>query len=181
MGDIGSNAQNIVSFVTGLDIESFCSDVTSFVLGRSIDDDTSILLRFKGGAKGVLNASQVCLGHRNGLMLRVYGDKGALTWRQESPEQLLLSGLDGTDTVLHRGDSAVGDAAAAASRLPGGHPEAFIEAFANIYRGAAAAIAAGRDDADAFGYQSVSDGALSVRFINAVVAAGGQGWTTFQS
>jgi predicted dehydrogenase len=181
MGDIGSHAENIMSFVTGLEVEQFCSDATALVHGRTIDDDTSILLRFRGGARGVLCASQVCIGHRNGLVLRVYGDTGTLTWRQEQPDQLHVCTLDGHDTTLHRGDDGLSDAAAAASRLPGGHPEAFIEAFANVYRGAAAAMHAGQDDGEQFGYQSVVQGARGVRFIHAVIGASGQGWTALEA
>ncbi|MCH2139192.1 MAG: Gfo/Idh/MocA family oxidoreductase [Phycisphaerales bacterium] len=180
MGDIGSHAENLVSTVTGLKIESFCSDVSTFVPGRSIDDDTSVLLRFAGGARGVLSASQVCVGHRNGLTLRVYGETGAVHWNQERPDQLMVHTLDGPDTVLHRADADLADAATAVTRLPGGHPEAFIEAFANIYRGVAAAIGAGEDDPARFGYPGVADGARGVRFINQVIAAGGDGWTTFE-
>jgi len=177
MGDIGSHAENIVSFVTGLEIDAICSDVTAFVDGRSIDDDTTVLLRFNGGAKGVLSASQVCVGQRNGLTLRVFGETGSLRWAQEHPDQLHVCTLDGPDTTVHRGDDGLCEAAGAATRLPGGHPEAFIEAFANVYRGAAAAIRAGQDDGDTFIYPTAADGARGVRFINAVVAAGGQGWT----
>jgi predicted dehydrogenase len=181
MGDIGSHAFNIVSFVTGLDVEQFTSEATSFVEGRSIDDDTSILLRFKGGAKGVFNVSQVCVGHRNGLMLRIYGERGSISWRQEHPDQLHLTSMDGPDTVLHRGDETLCEAAVQGTRLPGGHPEAFIEAFANVYRGAAAAMHAGRDDGEGFGYPTAADGALGVRFIQAVIDASGKGWTSFKA
>jgi len=181
MGDIGSHAENIMSFVTGLDVEQCCSDATAIVAGRSIDDDTAVLLRFAGGARGVLSASQVCVGHRNGLTLRVYGETGSLSWRQECPGQLHVCTLEGHDTTLHRGDSGLCEAAVNATRLPGGHPEAFIEAFANIYRGAAAAMHAGRDDGAGFGYQTVADGARGVRFINAVIGASGRGWTTLET
>ncbi len=180
MGDIGSHAENIMSFVTGLEVEQFCSDASAIVEGRAIDDDTAVLLRFAGGARGVLCASQVCVGHRNGLTLRVYGETGSLTWQQEHPDQLHVCSLEGHDTTLHRADAGLCEAAANATRLPGGHGEAFIEAFANIYRGAAAAMHADRDDGEAFGYQTAADGARGVRFINAVVDASGQGWTALE-
>ena len=180
MGDIGSHAFNIVSFVTGLSVDQFTSDATAFVDGRSIDDDTSILLRFKGGGRGVFSVSQVCVGQRNGLMLRVYGTTGSICWRQEHPDQLQVTSLDGPDTVLHRGDDTLCAAAGAGTRLPGGHPEAFIEAFANVYRGAAAAMHAGRDDGEGFGYPTAADGARDVRFITAVIDASGKGWTSFE-
>ena len=179
MGDIGSHAENLVSYVTGLRIASFCSDVVTHVPDRAIDDDTSVLLRFEGGATGMLTASQVCPGCRNGLRLRVWGERGGLEWRQEQPNELRQTALDGPDLVHRTADADLGDAAGHATRLPGGHPEAFVEAFANIYRGAAAAVHAGRDDGAAFGYPDVTDGARGVRFINAVVAASGQGWTEF--
>lgn len=180
MGDIGSHAENLVSFVTGLEVSELCSDVTAFVDGRVIDDDTTVLLRFHGGARGVLSASQVCVGQRNGLTLRVFGETGSLSWCQEHPDQLHVTTLDGHDTTLHRGDDGLCESAVVATRLPGGHPEAFIEGFANVYCSVAAAIRAGKDDGEAFVYPTAADGARGVRFINAVVAAGGQGWTTFE-
>ena len=180
MGDIGSHAENLVSFVTGLEVSEICSDVTAFVDGRVIDDDTTVLLRFHGGARGVLSASQVCVGQRNGLTLRVFGETGSLSWCQEHPDQLHVTTLDGHDTTLHRGDDGLCESAVVATRLPGGHPEAFIEGFANVYCSVAAAIRAGKDDGEAFVYPTAADGARGVRFINAVVAAGGQGWTTFE-
>jgi predicted dehydrogenase len=180
MGDIGSHAENLVSFVTGLEVSELCSDVTAFVDGRVIDDDTTVLLRFHGGARGVLSASQVCVGQRNGLTLRVFGETGSLSWCQEHPDQLHVTTLDGHDTTLHRGDDGLCESAVVATRLPAGHPEAFIEGFANVYCSVAAAIRAGKDDGEAFVYPTAADGARGVRFINAVVAAGGQGWTTFE-
>lgn len=180
MGDIGSHAHNIVRYVTGLGIDAFCADVRTHVDGRAIDDDTTVLLRFENGASGSLTASQVCPGCRNGLTLRVFGETGALTWRQELPEQLHVARDGHPDATLWRADESLSDAAASASRLPGGHPEAFIEAFANVYRGAARAILGGGDDPAGCGYPSVADGAEGVAFINAVVAAGGAGWTSFE-
>ena len=180
MGDIGSHAENLMSYITGLDVSGFASEPVTHVAGRTLDDDTSVLLRFKGGATGVLTASQVCPGARNGLRIRMWGERGGLDWQQERPNEMVQTSLDAPDQVHRTADADLGPAATAATRLPGGHPEAFIEAFANIYRGVAAAILAGRDDGEAFGYPDVRDGARGVRFINAVVGAAGQGWTEFR-
>ncbi|MBG80193.1 MAG: oxidoreductase [Phycisphaerae bacterium] len=180
MGDIGSHAENLVSYVTGLKISEFTSDVTTHVEGRSIDDDTSILLRFEGGARGILTASQICPGCLNDLRLRVWGTQGGLAWHQEDPNTLKQTSLEGPDRIHHRADGSLCDAATAVTRLPGGHPEAFIEAFANVYRGAAAAMHAGQDDGEGYDYPTVHDGARGVKFIGAVIAGGGQGWQKFQ-
>lgn len=179
MGDIGSHAEQLVSYVTGLGISEFASDATTHVGGRALDDDTSVLLRFTNGARGILIASQICPGCRNDLRVRVWGETGGLCWHQEDPNRLLQTSLDGPDVVHRRADDGLCDAAASGTRLPGGHPEAFIAAFANIYRAVAAAIRVNRDDGDAFDYPDVRDGARGVRFINAVVEGSGQGWVSF--
>lgn len=180
MGDIGSHAENLVSYVTGLGIAEFTSDVTTHVEGRSIDDDTSVLLRFDNGARGILTASQVCPGCLNDLRIRVWGSTGGLVWHQEDPNTLKQTSLEGPDRIHHRADASLSESANAMVRLPGGHPEAFIEAFANIYRGAAAAIRDGRDDGASYDYPTVEDGARGVKFIGAVIQAGGEGWTAFR-
>ena len=181
MGDIGSHAENLVSYVTGLRVGSINAEAVTHVDGRKIDDDTTVLLRFCNGASGILTASQICPGCRNGLRLRVWGETGGLEWRQETPNELLETSLDGADSIHRTGDANLGASAADATRLPGGHPEAFIEAFANVYRSAAAAIRAGRDDGAFFDYPNVSDGARGVRFINAVIGGSGQGWIEFDA
>ena len=142
IGDIGSHAENLVSTVTGLDIEAICADLTTFVEGRRLDDDGNLLLRFEGGAKGVLIASQIEVGEENDLRLRVYGSEGGLSWRQEDPNHLLYKPLEGPTQILTRGQPYLCEAAQRASRLPAGHPEAFIEAFANVYKNVAATIQA---------------------------------------
>jgi len=180
MGDIGSHAENIVSFVTGLGVVAINAEVTTHVEGRSIDDDVTVLLRLCGGATGVLSASQVCPGSRNGLRLRVWGESGGLDWSQESPNELRQTSRAGPDIIHRTADGDLGESALAATRLPAGHPEGFIEAFANIYRGVAAAIHAGRDDGAAYGYPDVRDGARGVRFVNAVIANAGQGWVSYE-
>jgi predicted dehydrogenase len=175
IGDIGSHAEQLVSSVTGLKIESLLAELTSFIEGRRLDDDANVLLRFEGGARGILTASQVCVGGLNDLRLRVWGSTGGLTWHQEDPNTLTVTTLDGPDTIYHRGGPGLCDEAVAASRLPAGHPEAFIEAFANVYLGAVQAMRSGRDDGEAFGYPDVAEGHRGMRFINAVVDSSSAG------
>jgi predicted dehydrogenase len=180
IGDIGSHAEQLVSYVTSLELDSVCADLTTFVPGRKLDDDANVLLRFKGGAKGLLFASQICVGSENDLRLRVWGTKGGLEWRQEEPNHLVFRPIDGPEHVYRRGTDFVGDAAKGATRLPFGHPEAFIEAFANVYKNAGDAMRAGRDDPTKFDYPGLVDGARGVRFIEAVVASSNEGgaWRT---
>jgi predicted dehydrogenase len=173
IGDIGSHAENLVATVTGLELESICADLTTFVPGRRLDDDGNVLLRFAGGAKGVLIASQIEVGCENDLRLRVFGTTGTLEWHQEEPNRLLHAPIDGPPRVLTRGSAWLSEAAKRATRLPTGHPEAFIEAFANVYLGVAAHIRAAQEgrapdplEAD---YPRLSDGARGVRFIEKVV------------
>jgi predicted dehydrogenase len=185
IGDIGSHAENLVASVTGLEIESLCADLGALVPGRMLDDDGSLLLRFRGGARGVLIASQINTGLENDLRLRVSGTLGTLAWRQEQPSQLVHLPHDGPKRILTRGAPWLCESAQRASRLPAGHPEGFIEAFANIYAGVAADIRArmaGRPadalDAD---YPRVEDGARGVRFIERTVAsaASDMKWTAW--
>lgn len=173
IGDIGSHAENLAATVTGLEIESICADLTTFVPGRQLDDDGNLLLRFKGGARGVLIASQIEVGCENDLRLRVFGSTGTLDWRQEDPNYLVHQPIDGPRRILTRGSGWLGEAAKRATRLPTGHPEAFIEAFANVYLGVAEhirALQAGRKpdplEAD---YPTLADGARGVRFIEKTV------------
>jgi predicted dehydrogenase len=175
IGDIGSHAENLVASVTGLEIESLCADLNALVPGRMLDDDGSLLLRFKGGARGVLIASQINTGLENDLRLRISGALGTLEWRQERPSELLHLPHDGPKRTLTRGSPWLCDSAQRASRLPAGHPEGFIEAFANIYGGVAAdiraRIAGQQADAIAADYPRVEDGARGVRFIERTVAS----------
>ena len=175
IGDIGSHAENLVASVTGLEIESLCADLSALVPGRMLDDDGSLLLRFRGGARGVLIASQINTGLENDLRLRISGALGTLEWRQERPSELLHLPHDGPKRILTRGSPWLCESAQRASRLPAGHPEGFIEAFANIYGGVAADIrarlaglAANALEAD---YPGVEDGARGVRFIERTVAS----------
>jgi len=175
IGDIGSHAENLMSCVTGLQIEALCADLSALVPGRRLDDDGNLLLRFAGGARGVLMASQIAAGCENDLRLRVFGSEGSLDWRQEEPNLLVHAPVDGPKRVLTRGSPWLCEAALKASRLPAGHPEAFVEAFANVYAGVAEAIrakAAQRPLAPLEGdFPSVADGARGVRFIERTVAS----------
>ncbi|WP_256735148.1 Gfo/Idh/MocA family oxidoreductase [Variovorax sp. dw_954] len=175
IGDIGSHAENLVATVTGLEIESLCADLTRFVPGRALDDDGSLLLRFKGGARGVLIASQINAGLENDLRLRVSGSLGTLVWRQEQPSRLEHLPHDGPLRIYTRGASWLHPAAQRASRIPAGHPEGFIEAFANVYAGVIADIRARLDGSQAdplvADYPHVEDGARGVRFIERTVAS----------
>lgn len=181
LGDIGTHAEHLVRFVTGLDVESVCADLTSFVAGRALDDDASVLMRLSGGANGTLTCSQVCVGEANGLSIRVYGERGGLVWCQEQPEELAITRSDGSRTVFVRGSEGLSEHAGASTRLPSGHPEGFIEAFGNLYLGVFEAIGAEGDRgvlSDLL--PTASDGALGVRFVEACVRSARDGtcWTT---
>lgn len=167
LGDIGTHAEQLARTVTGLELDALAADLSSFVTGRAVDDDANILLRYKPDAgvhaKGFLVASQVCPGARNDLRLRVWGERGALEWRQEDPDTLLVHALEGPTRVHRRGDPDLCAEAKAATRLPPGHPEAFYEAFANLYRGVRLAIL---DEPDpAIDFPTIAEGVLGVRFI----------------
>jgi len=175
IGDIGSHAENLVATVTGLEIEAICADLTTFVPGRLLDDDGNLLIRYAGGARGVLMASQIALGCDNDLRLRVYGSDGALEWHQEDPNTLSYAPIDGPRQTLVRGTGWLTPDAKRASFLPPGHPEAFMEAFANVYLGVGEAIRAreaGRALEPLEGdYPTLEDGARGVRFIEKTVQA----------
>ncbi len=140
IGDIGVHAFQLAEFVTGLRVTRLLADLAAVVPGRALDDDCSILLRFDNGARGVLLASQIEVGELNGLRIRVYGDKGGLVWRQETPNALTLHQIDGRTEIVRAGDTSLGSDARARSRTPGGHPEGYLEAFANLYRDFAAQL-----------------------------------------
>lgn len=176
LGDIGSHAENLARYVTGLELGEICADVSSFVEGRVIDDDVSILVHYNGGARGVLHASQISAGEENNLNIRVYGETGALQWFQEHPNWLHHRVLDGPEQILKRGNEYLSAAAQRNTRLPGGHPEAFIEAFANIYQSAGRTIAARQSgvvpDRNDLDFPSVQDGARGVHFILTALESG---------
>jgi len=174
IGDIGVHAFNIAEFVGGVTVERLCADLASVVPGRTLDDDCNILLRFAGGARGVLIASQISAGARNGLRLSIYGEKGGLTWSHERPSELTVDWLDAPSQTLHAGSAYLSAPARAASRIPTGHPEGFIEAFANLYRDLADAIADGRGDARPV--PGIAEGVRGMAFVETAVAASGKGW-----
>ena len=185
VGDIGSHLENLARYVTGLEIEAVFADLASLVPGRAMEDDAGILVRFAGGARGVYYASQVSTGEENGLTLRVYGDQAGLAWRQEDPNGLDLLFPDAPRRRLTRGSAWLSAAAGHATRLPPGHPEGFIEAFANIYRCAGRVIGAGiagvRADPLDRDFPDHEDGLRGVRFIEGVLEAAGRGrWTDLQ-
>ena len=181
IGDIGSHAEQLVSYVTGLETEALCADLTTFVKGRRLDDDANLLVRYVGGARGLLYASQVCVGSENDLRLRVWGTKGGLEWHQEEPNFLILKPDGEPERTYRRGNDYLCEAAKQNTRLPSGHPEAFIEAFANVYRAATAAMRAGAGAAGAekYDYPDVRAGARGVHFIERTVASSlsTQKWT----
>ncbi|MBC7732538.1 MAG: Gfo/Idh/MocA family oxidoreductase [Bacteriovorax sp.] len=187
IGDIGSHAENLALSVTGLEIESLCADLTTFVPGRRLDDDGNLLLRFTNGARGVLIASQIEAGCENDIRLRVFGERGMLDWRQEDPNHLVHAPIDSPRMTLTRNSPWLSDAAKRACRLPAGHPEAFIEAFANLYVGVAADIRSRLDGAGPASvaeadYPRIEAGVRGVRFIEKTVAsaASAQKWTAMR-
>ena len=186
IGDIGTHAENLGRYITGLEIEELCADFTTFVPGRRLEDDGNLLLRYQGGARGVLYASQVSVGEENNLSIRVYGTKASLEWHQEHPNELTVKYPDAPRKIYRRGNSYVSDIAKRFTRLPFGHPEAFIEAFANIYLEAARAIEAvkeGKSIPSDVDYPTVEDGVLGMAFIATAVASAKNGstWTKFIS
>jgi predicted dehydrogenase len=183
MGDIGTHAENLGRYITGLQIDSLCADFTTFIPGRVLEDDGNLLVRYKGGAKGILYASQISAGEENNLSIRVYGTAGSLEWKQEHPNELKLILKEKPAQILRRGNSYLSDTAKKFSRLPAGHPEAFIEAFANIYTEAVAAI---RDAIDgkkstAYDFPTVEDGVEGMAFLETAVrsAKSDTKWTPF--
>jgi len=176
IGDIGVHAFNIAEFVGGVRVERFCADVSTVVEGRALDDDCNILMRFEGGARGVLVASQISAGARNDLKIQVYGEKGGLTWSHERHTELTVDWLDAPSQLLHAGSPYLSPVAHAVTRIPTGHPEGFIEAFANLYRDLADAIAEGRPDAGLV--PDVAEGVRGMAFVETAVAASraGDGW-----
>ena len=183
IGDIGTHAYHLAGFVTGLKLETLTADLASFVKGRVLDDNAHVLLRYEGGARGLLWSSQVALGCSNGIRLRVFGEKGGLAWFQEQPNELTFAPLFGRTEIIKRGADNLCEAAKVRTRTPPGHPEGYLEAFANLYRGFAEAIRAHREERQpsAIGQNvpTVYDGLKGVAFVEAVVdsaEADGQRW-----
>ena len=181
LGDIGTHAYNLADFVTGIDVTELCAELTSFGAGRRLDDNVQILLRYANGARGMLWASQVAPGHENGLRLRVYGTKGSVQWVQANPNYLMFSSLGESTRIITRGGPGSGDAAARVTRVPPGHPEGYLEGFANIYSEVALAIKAARTGAKPPAeccFPTIVDGVKGLAFIEAAVASSQAGaWT----
>jgi predicted dehydrogenase len=178
IGDIGTHVYHLMHFVTGLKPEAICADLATFVDGRQLDDNAHLLLRFAGGAKGMIWTSQVAPGNENGLKLRVYGDKGGLEWRQEYPNELFVSPLGEPTRRITRGGPGSGEAAARLTRVPAGHPEGYIEGFASVYSEIAAAILAHREGRQVEAhvhYPDGADGEMGVAFVDAAVRSSNAG------
>jgi len=183
-GDIGTHAFNLACFVTGLELESLAADLQAFVEGRRVDDNAHVMLRFRGGARGMLWSSQVAPGNENALRLRVYGEKGGLEWAQEDPNYLWHSPFEQPKRLITRQGAGAGEAATRVSRIPPGHPEGYLEGFATIYSEAAAAIMAARRGEpcpEDVIYPTVYDGLKGVQFIDACVrsSARNAAWVNF--
>ena len=187
MGDIGTHAENLSEYITGLKITELCADLTSFVGDRPLDDDGNVLLHFDNGAKGILHASQISVGEENGLMIRVYGEKGGLEWVQTEPNTLIAKWNDRPAELIRTNGSYLSEAALMNCRLPMGHPEAFIEAFANVYRNyimTLKAILDGEEPApEHLDFPTVKDGVRGMAFIESVVEGNKSEmkWTKFKS
>ena len=184
MGDIGTHAENLAHYITGLDIAELCADLSTFVPGRALDDDGNVLLRFKGGAKGILHASQISVGEENNLNIRVYGTKAGLEWHQEHPNELWVKFPDRPAQLWRRGNGYVGDAAKRATRIPAGHPEGYLEAFGNLYAEAFRAISAevqGKPLPKDLDFPTIDDGVKGMAFIETLVksARAGARWVKF--
>jgi predicted dehydrogenase len=175
VGDIGTHAENLAEYISGLQIKELAADITTFVKGRKLDDDVNVLLRFEGGAKGVLHASQISVGEENNLNIRVYGETGGIEWHQKEPNTMLVKWADRPMEVYRTANGYLGAAAKSAGRTPPAHPEGYLEAFANIYRNFASHIRAvleGRKpakDDPALDYPRIEDGVRGMAFIEAVV------------
>ena len=172
LGDIGTHAYNLADFIAGIDVSEICAEVTTFVPGRKLDDDVQILLRYANGARGFLWASQVAPGHENGLKIRIYGSNGAIEWVQAEPNHLIWSPLGANRQIVTRNGAGAGPASKRVSRVPGGHPEGYLEGFANIYTEAAEAIVAARKGLKASPdvvFPTIEDGVKGLVFIETAI------------
>ena len=187
IGDIGTHAYQLADYVTGLDVTELLAELTAFVPGRRLDDNAHVMLRYANGARGTLWSSQVAPGNENNLRLRVYGSTGGLEWRQESPNQLYWSPFGQATQIIARGTGAAGADAARVTRIPSGHPEGYLEAFATLYSEIGQAIRSRRRKGPkldkAVQFPTVVDGVKGVAFVEAVVASSAKGgkWVTLPS
>lgn len=175
MGDIGTHAENLAEYITGLKITELCADLTAFVEGRPLDDDGNVLLHFDNGAKGILHASQISHGEENDLNIRIYGENGGLQWHQMEPNTLLHKHQENGTHVIRTGVGDLCEAAQAAARIPAGHPEGYLEAFANVYKNFANTIRkrmSGEEPSEVdLDFPTVDDGVRGMLFIDAVVSS----------
>jgi predicted dehydrogenase len=172
IGDIGTHAYNLADYIGGLDVTELSAELTSFGAGRALDDNVQVMLRYANGARGALWASQVAPGNENGLRIRIYGTKGGLDWGQEDPNHMLWSPLGQSTRIVTRGGPDSGAAAARVTRIPPGHPEGYLEGFANIYSEVAQAIKAaraGKKPPEGVHFPTVDDGVKGLAFIEAAV------------
>ena len=176
MGDIGTHAENLAEYITGLQIIELCADISTIVKGRRLDDDGNVLLRFNNGARGVLYASQISAGEENNLQINVYGEKGCLIWKQMEPNTLTVKWLDQPTQIYRTGVGNLYSQTNDHTRLPAGHPEGYLEAFANIYRNVAMCIKSrilGEMPHDKYiDYPNVDDGVRGMKFVYAVIKSG---------
>jgi predicted dehydrogenase len=184
MADIGTHAENLGRYITGLEIDELLAELSTFIPGRPLEDDGNCLIRYKGGAKGILYASQISNGDENNLNIRIYGAKASLEWYQEHPNDLIVKAVNQPRVIRRRGNTYLSSAARASSRTPFGHQEAFIEAFANVYLAAAAAIAdevTGRPLRSDYDFPTIDDGVIGMAFIATVVKSAklGAEWVKF--
>lgn len=183
LGDIGTHAENLAEYITGLKITQVCADLTIFVEGRLLDDDAHVLLRFNNGAKGILQNSQIANGEENDLNIRVYGETGGLQWKQLDPNTLIHKTNQGA-RIIRTGVGNLSKAAQVHTRIPAGHPEGYFEAFANLYRNFAIHLRAyweGRTADPVYDFPSAQDGLRGMKFIDAVIASNASDtkWTNF--
>ncbi len=176
IGDIGTHAFQLAEFISGLKATEILADLAAVVPGRPLDDDCTVLLRYENGARGVLLASQIEVGEMNGLRIRLYGEKGGLLWKQEAPNTLTLHTIDGRTEIVHAGGSQLGPDAASRTRTPTGHPEGYLEAFANLYRDFAAVL---RGEAAPL-LPGIEDALRGMTFVDTAVSASkaGAGWVS---
>lgn len=186
MGDIGTHAAHLAEYVSGLKIEKLCADLNIVVPGRALDDDGNVLLKFEGGVSGTLIASQIAAGEENNLTLRIYGETGALEWKQQEPNTLLVRHLESPPEIIRTGVGHLSSFAMANTRTPGGHPEGYLEAFANLYKNFALtlmqAISGRKASPEMLDFPTVQDGVRGMAFIENVVASNSEGklWRSFQ-
>ncbi len=187
VGDIGTHAENLAEYITGLHIQELSADLTSFVDGRILDDDANMLLRFEGGAKGILHSSQIAVGEENNLNIRVWGEKGGIEWHQKEPNTMLVKWLEEPTQVFRTGMGYLGEVSANATRTPPAHPEGYLEAFANVYKNFADHLRAVIDGVDpdphCLDYPRIEDGVRGMAFVEAVVksSTNNAAWTQIEA